>query len=130
MSNLTNKKHIAFIDEYFINGFNGLQAYKKAYPNVSDDTAKVNASKLLTNTNIAIEVERRQAEHRAKYEISRDEIVDVVKTIMIDNLKVAPPYALKAAEILNKMAGLNATEKQEITHKIEQPLFGEEDKEE
>lgn len=49
-NDLTEKKKI-FCHEYIIE-WNGSKSYKKAYPNVTDETARVNASKLLTNTNI------------------------------------------------------------------------------
>ena len=43
-----NQKHLLFIQNYLIDG-NGTQAYLKAYPNVTYETAYVNASKLLRN---------------------------------------------------------------------------------
>ena len=120
-----NNKQIAFIDEYFVNGFNGTKAYLSVYKGVTDETAQRNASKSLSNAQVKVEVERRQAENKAKYEISKDEIVEITKRIMIDNEKSAPPFALKAAEILIKMAGLNAAEKHDHTVRTEQPLFGD-----
>jgi hypothetical protein len=41
----------------------------------------------------------------------------------------APPFAIKAIEVINKMLGFNASEKQEITI-TEQPLFLDDDTEE
>jgi hypothetical protein len=46
---------------------------------------------------------------------------------MKDNEKIAPPFSLKAIEILTKMGGLNAAEKHDYTIKTEQPLFSEDD---
>jgi hypothetical protein len=40
-----NNKQIAFIDEYFVNGFNGTKAYLSVYKGVTDETAQRNASK-------------------------------------------------------------------------------------
>jgi phage terminase small subunit len=119
-----NKKQLAFLDEYFVNGFNGTQAYLSVYKGVSEDTARANASKLLAHTNVKVEFERRQAEIKAKYEIDKDEIIEITKRIMKDNEKIAPPFSLKAIEILTKMGGLNAAEKHDYTIKTEQPLFG------
>ena len=48
----SKSRHIAFAHEYCKNGFNGAQAYKKVYGNVTDETAKVNASKLLIHANV------------------------------------------------------------------------------
>lgn len=48
---LTDKQRM-FIIEYVNNGFNGTQAYLKATPTVTPETAKVEASRLLTNVNV------------------------------------------------------------------------------
>ena len=45
-------RHKIFVKNYVACVGNGTRAYKETYPNVTTDTAKVNASKLLTNTNI------------------------------------------------------------------------------
>lgn len=47
-------KQRAFADEYILNGGNGTQAYLKVYKNVkNEETARANASRLLTNANVA-----------------------------------------------------------------------------
>jgi phage terminase small subunit len=47
-------KQRAFADEYILNGGNGTKAYLKVYKNVkNEETARVNASRLLTNANVA-----------------------------------------------------------------------------
>jgi len=119
-----NNKQLAFVEEYFNNGFNGTQAYLAVYKGVAESTATVNSSKLLSNANIKAEIEKRQQENKLKYEIDRDEIVEITKRIMKENEKTMPPFALKAIEILNKMGGLNAAEKLDHTIRTEQPLFG------
>nr|DAT81678.1 MAG TPA: Terminase small subunit [Caudoviricetes sp.] len=54
--NLTPKQRI-FCNEYLID-MNATRAYKKAYPNIKkDETARVNGSKLLTNTNVKSYIE-------------------------------------------------------------------------
>lgn len=51
MAKLTDKQMI-FASEYLID-LNATRAYKKAYPNVKkDETARANASRLLTNANV------------------------------------------------------------------------------
>jgi hypothetical protein len=47
-----NPKHQQFIKEYINCGGNAVQAYMKVYPKAQYETAKVNASKLLTITNL------------------------------------------------------------------------------
>lgn len=39
--------------ENYIRNWNGTEAYKKAYPNVNDGTARANAARLLTNASVA-----------------------------------------------------------------------------
>lgn len=51
MAKLTDKQRI-FVNEYLVD-LNATRAYKKAYPSCKkDETARVNGSKLLTNTNV------------------------------------------------------------------------------
>jgi len=54
-------RHEAFIEEYLI-CMNGTLAYQTTHPDVGYDTASVNASKLLRNTKIKAELERRFGE--------------------------------------------------------------------
>ena len=82
MKNTNNKmkkltqKMLLFIDKYFELNFNGTEAYLQAYPAVRKRaTAKVNASRLLTNANVKAEVESRQKEAR---EVSK-ELVDQIR---------------------------------------------------
>lgn len=42
----TLEKYKLIIDEWFVNSFNGRQAYKKYYPNSKDETATTNFSKI------------------------------------------------------------------------------------
>lgn len=46
ISQKTLDKYKLIIDEWFINGFNGLKAYQKFYPNASDKTSEQRFSKL------------------------------------------------------------------------------------
>lgn len=121
---ISNKRHIAFIDEYMINGHNATQAYLKVYSNASYSTADANSRKLLGNTRIKEEIERRQEEWRKKYDVTKEEVVEVVKRLMTAE-EFNPVYTtnLKAAEILNKMFGFNAADKVELSKNNEQPLF-------
>jgi phage terminase small subunit len=124
---ISNKRHIAFIDAYMINGFNATKAYLSAYPNVKYESADASARKLLDNTRIKDEIERRQEENKKKYEVTKEEVVEVVKEIMLNNKVGAPPFSLKAAEILNKMFGFNSADKIELSQNKEQPLFPEDE---
>jgi phage terminase small subunit len=55
-------KHRRFIDAYFRLALNATDAYKDTYPKASYDAARVNGCKLLTDTNIKAEIDRRYSE--------------------------------------------------------------------
>lgn len=59
---LTDKQQ-AFINAYFVNGFNRTQAYISVYQETKYDAARSSASRLLTNANVRAEIEQRLAEH-------------------------------------------------------------------
>jgi len=61
-------KQLLFIDKYFELNFNGTEAYLATYLFVKKrETAKTAASRLLTNVNVAEEVERRKKEAADKH---------------------------------------------------------------
>lgn len=57
---------LLFCQAYLAEGFNGSAAYRVTHPHVSPQTAKVNASKLLTRTNVQAQVARNVAELNQK----------------------------------------------------------------
>ena len=121
MRKLTNKQ-LKFIDEYMID-LNASAAYVRA--GYSSILANTNGTKLLQNTTILVEIKKRQTEAAKKAEVTRDEIIADLKKIK-DDCKAKneyPPHALKAIEILNKMLGFNAADKQEVNVTQDQPLF-------
>lgn len=64
-------KHQDFINEYFLRKMNGTDAYQAVYPKASYDAARANAAKLLANTNISAEIDRRLREKQ----LSADEVL-------------------------------------------------------
>lgn len=54
-----SKKHQAFVNNFFIFGMNGTDAYQATYPKASRETARANAADLLANTDIKAEVQAR-----------------------------------------------------------------------
>ena len=63
------------IDEWFINGFNGTQAYLKIVPSVKESTARIEFSKLLTNPNIQKYIQEKHKEARKLSGIEHRHIV-------------------------------------------------------
>lgn len=64
-------KHLAFVDEYFLQNFNGTEAYMRVYKPKSRATARANAAKLLAKTSISEEIKARLAEKT----MSADEVL-------------------------------------------------------
>ncbi|MEH1740106.1 terminase small subunit [Fusobacterium varium] len=69
------KNQKLFVNEYLID-LNATRAYKKAYSNIkNDDTARANASRLLTNANIKNEIEKRMKDREKRTEVTQDKVV-------------------------------------------------------
>lgn len=69
------EKQKRFADEWLID-LNGTRAYKAAYPSVKkDETARVNASRLLTNANVKAYIQKRQKERENRTEITQDSVL-------------------------------------------------------
>ena len=69
-----------FADEYIIS-LNATQSYLKAYPNVTEDTARTNGCKLLANTNIKKYIDKRLASKEDERIMKQDEILMLLTTI-------------------------------------------------
>jgi phage terminase small subunit len=69
-----NPSQKAFCREYIFD-WNGTRAYKSAYPGVEDSTARVNASKLLTNANILAYITEIQRDLEKTAGISRLKVI-------------------------------------------------------
>jgi len=66
-------KQQAFIDEYCINGENGLQAAKAAKYKGNDNALSQRAYELVRNSNVKAEIDRRIAEIKAKCIANREQ---------------------------------------------------------
>ena len=69
-----------FADEYIIS-LNATQSYLKAYPNVTEDTARTNGCKLLANTNIKNYIDKRLASKEDERIMKQDEILMLLTSI-------------------------------------------------
>jgi len=108
-----NSRHKLFIEEYLINGFNGLKAYQKVYPDASYETAQKNSSKLLTNTDIKQYISDSQQEMINKKEVTKENLID----LLYDIAKTADRNSDRISSIntLNKMLGFNEVRRIDIT---------------
>lgn len=69
-----------FADEYIIS-LNATQSYLKAYPNATEETARTNGCKLLTNTNIRKYIDERLASKEDERIMKQDEILRILTSI-------------------------------------------------
>lgn len=98
-------KQLKFCNEY-LKDFNGSRAYKKAYPTCkTDETAYVNASKLLRNTKVAQYIEERKKKQQEKAIITQEMILLGLKNILQDE-KECTGNKLKAMELAGKHLGM------------------------
>lgn len=76
-----------FCNEYLID-FNASRAYKAAYKSCKSDlTARTNASKLLTKTNIQKYISEKQKEIEERTEITQKKIIQELAKIALFNIK-------------------------------------------
>lgn len=77
---LTPKQKI-FADEYLID-LNATRAYKVAYPKVKkDETTRANGSRLLTNANVAVYIDKRMKDREKRTEITQDRVLQELAKI-------------------------------------------------
>lgn len=81
---MTNKQKL-FVDEYLID-FNATRAYKVVYKGCKkDETARVNGSKLLTNTNVNDYIQQRMKDREQRTEITQDKVLNELAKIAFSN---------------------------------------------
>lgn len=65
----------AFVEEYIANGRNAKQAYKKFHPKVTERTATVEGSKLLTKPDVQAYLKQREQALQEKLEITTERVL-------------------------------------------------------
>ena len=123
-----NSQQRKFCEEYVKNGLNGTQAYMEAYNTCnSEETARANASRLLTNNNVLSYIKELQEELKKETIMSATERMEWLTEVIRGNIKeIATTYVkqddgsvekiekefmskldtkLKALDTLNKMSG-------------------------
>jgi len=74
-----------FCWELVLNGCNASKAYQRAYPGAAYNTARANASKLLTKTSIINRIEQIKKELATRYTATADDIISYhSRVLMID----------------------------------------------
>ena len=130
-------KHKLFANEYISNGQNATQAYLKAYPDASYETANVEGSKFLRKPSIRAYIEAELKKIEEKAILSRDEILRLLAegargkmkeqkpvfnpakgTIDTVEVDIAPKDRMKALELAGKTMSL-FTDKLDLSGDIE-----------
>lgn len=76
------EKQKRFCDEYIID-CNAARAYKAAYPRVkSDDVARANSSRLLTNANVKEYIDERLSEIRSEKTADAQEVMEYLTSVL------------------------------------------------
>ncbi|MEO6302631.1 MAG: terminase small subunit [Bacteroidia bacterium] len=108
----------SFLNEWFVNGFNGQAAYKSIFNSI-DSTANVEGSKLLARPHVKAEVARRKEKTAQEVQIKYSEMADTLLNL-VNECKTDKDRKnlIKSIDLLNKMAGFYQ-QKIDITSKNE-----------
>ena len=104
MKDLNNKQKV-FCREYVKNGNNGTQAYMKAYPDASEESARRLASQLLTNIDIQNYIKELQDKAESKDIMTTIQKKEFLTNMILKDAEANRTDKLKALDILNKMDG-------------------------
>jgi len=135
MSVLKNTRHEAFVQAYLINGGNGRDAYKAAYPACkTDGAADVNASKLLRNAKVEARLAELQSKSAKRAEITLVGLIEEAAAIQRQATEAgAWSAAIAALTVKAKHAGFwvkrTANQNANVNYAIsDKPMSAEESK--
>lgn len=77
---LTDKQN-GFCDEYLANGMNATQAYMTIYKVKNEETARTNASRMLTNANVCEYLSERQSEINRAVGVRQEDLAAELKKV-------------------------------------------------
>lgn len=97
LAGLTNAQY-AFCLHYVANGFNASAAYRSAHPGVTNNTARVEGHKTLTNPDIKAHLATRLSEHWASLHMHGDEVLG--RVAMDARADLTQLYDLTTEELL------------------------------
>ena len=93
-----------FLEEYVRNGFNATEAYKMAYPNASDATARARSSEMLKDPK-CVKYLREYIDNLNVHRATPQAIINGICDIAFD-MTNPPELRLKALTQLSKILGL------------------------
>lgn len=117
-----------FVDTYINFGCNGRLAYKSLHPDVTNESAEVLASKILSNIKVKDYLEMKQAQIRMREEVKLDFLIGELQRIVLQSeveeierdsqgqiiktkSKTNNPSKIQAMALLAKLGGHEATKK-------------------
>ena len=107
MKESTLQKHKLVVDEWFVNGRNGTQAYLKIYPKVSEKVACVRFIELVANSSIQEYIAIKEITIQKTNEITLESILDELDEMATLARKLGQPSAgVAAIKEKAKLAGL------------------------
>lgn len=115
MKPLSNR-HMAFVDEYMINGRNATAAYASVYPKASRKTAESNGYLLLQKAEIKAEIEKREVELREKNKITLEDLTAKLLAIYSSASEFAPAAAVSAIKLIGEWHGIGKETTQEMSN--------------
>ncbi len=97
MKEETYKKYCLVIDEWFVNGWNGAQAYWKYYPKATENTADKGFRDIHGNPRIQEYIKKKYQEIQEKIEVTHDDLLSRLK-LWVDS-DITSTLLLSANEI-------------------------------
>jgi phage terminase small subunit len=107
---LTVKQEL-FCQYYVSNGFNAAQACRSA--GYSEKTSASQGSRMLTDPKIQKFIDEYRLEVNSQIDISKETLLEKLNQMVLESPE---GIKLKAIDMINKMLGHYAPEKQEVTH--------------
>ena len=103
-------KQEAFARAYVETGSQA-EAYRRAYnaENTSPNAIRVNACRLMDNTNVALMIEKLQEKHQKRHEITVDKLTDMAVSayeLAMTKDVATPSAAVSAVQVFGKLHGL------------------------
>ncbi|MGN0605910.1 MAG: terminase small subunit [Oscillospiraceae bacterium] len=104
IAKLTEKQK-RFCEEYLID-LNGTRAYMAAYSCKKEDTARVNASRMLTNANIQDYISELMKQQSERTGITADKVLTELEKVAFADTEISGKEKIKALELLGKHLGM------------------------
>lgn len=106
MKPLSNR-HMAFVDEYMVNGRNATAAYADTYPKAARRTCEQNGFMLLKKPEVKAEIEKREIELREKNKVTVEMLTEKLLNIANNASEFAPGASVSALKLIAQIHGLD-----------------------